>query len=88
MFNMLVAVKTLENGEFVPVGYKQSSGHIILDIKIVITQEVRWVKYEHKTPEPDTSNYTGVVSRESIRIALSYATLNDVNLPAADIQNA
>ena len=42
------------------------------------------------TPPPDLkeSNYAGVVSRDSVRISLTYAALNDVDMTAADIQNA
>eukprot|EP00957_Ditylum_brightwellii_P032903 2494563-Ditylum_brightwellii.AAC.1 len=32
--------------------------------------------------------YTGVVSRESVRTAFTYATLNNLDVWAADIQNA
>ena len=46
------------------------------------------MKDGHKTPDPSTSNYEGVLSRDSVRIALTYAALNDVDVTAADIQNA
>ena len=42
----------------------------------------------HKTADPEVSTYAGVVSRESVRIALTYAALNDVDVTAADIGNA
>jgi hypothetical protein len=42
----------------------------------------------HKTPNPIGSTYAGVVSRESVRIALTYAALNDLDAMAADIRNA
>ena len=34
------------------------------------------------------STYAGVVSRESVRIALTYAALNHIDVMAADIRNA
>ena len=46
-----------------------------------------WVKDGHKTPEPSWSTYAGVVSRESVRIPLTYAALNDLSVFGADIQN-
>jgi len=46
------------------------------------------VKDGHLTPDPEGSTYAGVVSRESIRIALTYAALNGIDVMAADIQNA
>ena len=33
------------------------------------------------------STYAGVISRESVQIALTYAALNDLNVFGADIQN-
>jgi hypothetical protein len=46
------------------------------------------VKDGHKTPEPETSNYAGVVNRESVRIAFTYAALMGLPVMAADIRNA
>ena len=45
------------------------------------------MKDGHKTPEPEWSTYAGVVLRESVRIALTYAMLNDLPICAAAIQN-
>ena len=39
------------------------------------------------TNPPTESTYTGVVSRESVRIAFTLAALNDLDIFAADIQN-
>ena len=52
------------------------------------TRKARWVLDGHKTPEPNVSTYAGVVSRESVRIALTYAALNGVDVVAANIRNA
>ena len=46
------------------------------------------MKDGHKTPQPDWSTYAGVVSRESIHIALTYAALNGLPVCGCDIQNA
>ena len=51
-------------------------------------RKARWVLDGHKTPDPIGSTYAGVVSRESVRIALTYAALNDLDIFAADIWNA
>ena len=45
------------------------------------------MKDGHCTPDPDTSRYTGVVSRESIRILLTHAALHGVPVVAADVRN-
>ena len=42
----------------------------------------------YRLPDPEGSTYAGVVSRESVRIALTYAALNDLEVCAADIKNA
>ena len=39
-------------------------------------------------PEPKDSKYSGVVSIESVRIFLTYADLNGVDVTSSDIQNA
>ena len=46
------------------------------------------MKDGHSTPDPTTSAYAGVVSRESVRVSLTYAALMNINVMAADIQNA
>ena len=52
------------------------------------TRKARWVKDGHRTPDPITSSYAGVVSRESVRIALAHAALHGIETLAADIWNA
>ena len=59
-----------------PPGYSKSSGHLVFDVKMDFTRKARWVKDGHLTPDPIDSNYAGVVSRESVRTALTYAALN------------
>ena len=52
------------------------------------TRKARWVKDGHKTPDLDSDKYAGVVSRESVRIALTYAALYGIQVLAANIRNA
>ena len=51
------------------------------------TKKARRVKDGHKYPNPTTSSYAGVVSRESIQIALTHAAMTKLYVQAADIQN-
>ena len=88
MFNMGVAFQILEDDEAIPVGWKRASGHMIFDVKMDFTRKARWVLDGHKCADPFGSTYAGVVSRDSVRIALTYAALNDLNVCAADIRNA
>ena len=53
---------------------------------MTLERKVRWVKDGHKTPEPTWSTYAGVISYESVRIAI-YAALIGLNVFAANIQN-
>ena len=88
MENLKVAFDILPEGSKPPPGYKPSSGHLVFDVRMTLERKARWVKDGHKTPEPEESTYAGVVSRESVRIAFTYAALNDLPICAADIQNA
>eukprot|EP00984_Skeletonema_dohrnii_P022062 scaffold11195_cov77-Skeletonema_dohrnii-CCMP3373.AAC.1 len=69
------AVKFLRNGETPKPGYIKTSGHVIFDVKMDFRRKARWVLDGHKTPEPTIANYAGVVSRESVRIAFTYAAM-------------
>ena len=42
----------------------------------------------HKTEAPSSITYSSVVSRDSVRIALTIAALNGLDILACDIQNA
>ena len=88
MTNVGVAFEILPNGEKAPPGWSKASGHLIFDVKMDFTRKARWVKDGHRTPDPKTSTYAGVVSRESIRIALTYAALHQIDVKCADIKNA
>jgi hypothetical protein len=86
--NVGVAFEVLEDDKSAPQGWAKASGHIIWDLKIDFTRKARWVLDGHKLPTPEGSTYAGVVSRESARIALTYAAQNGLEVCAADIRNA
>ena len=89
MMNVAVAFHILDDSDNLAPGYTKSSSHLIFgDAKMNFTRKARWVKDRHLTPDPEGSTYAGVVSRESIRIALTYAALNGIDVMAADIQHA
>ena len=88
MSNVKVAFEILDDGKSAPPGWTKSSGHLVFDVKMDFTQKARWVKDGHKTSDPEQSTYAGVVSRESVRIALTYAALNNIGVTACDIKNA
>jgi hypothetical protein len=89
MTNVGVAFEILPTDGRPPPGWSKVSGHIIFDVKMDFTRKARWVLNGHLTPDAtDVSTYAGVVSRESKRIALTYAALNGLDVIAADIRNA
>ena len=80
MFNVGVAFEILEHGRKAPDGWHQVMGHLVWDVKMDFTRKAHWVLDGHKTHDPVGSTYAGVVSRESIRIALTYAALNNLQV--------
>lgn len=88
MKNNRVAFEVIPEGESPPHDYQQLECYMIFDIKMDMTRKARYVANGSKTTEPSGSKYAGVVSRESVRIAFTYAALNDLDILAADIQNA
>ena len=88
MRNVVVAFHILDSGVNVPGGYAQLGVHMVFDVKLDLTRKARLVADGHLTPDPIESTYAGVVSRESVKIALTYAALLDLDLWAADIMNA
>jgi hypothetical protein len=69
-------------------GYKRIPGHIIWDVKMDFTRKARYVAGGHRTDPPKAITYSSVVSRESVRIALLLAGLNDLEIRLTDIGNA
>ncbi len=88
MYNVGVAFEILGEGKKAPPGWTPATGHLVFDVKMDFTRKARWVLDGHKTADPIGSTYAGVVSRESVRIAFTYAALNGVDICAADIRNA
>ena len=88
MRNIGIAFELLEDGQRAPPIWHLVTGHLIWDVKMDFTRKARWVLDGHKTPDATISTYAGVVSRESVRIAFTYAALNGLDVCAADIRNA
>jgi hypothetical protein len=72
------------------VGYQRITGHIVFDVKLGenFRRKARFCADGHKTQAPASVTYSSVVSRDSVRIMLLIAALNNLALKAADIQNA
>ena len=75
----------------IPPGFQQIKCHLIFDIKMGenFRRKARFVAGGHTTEVPDSIiTYSSLVSRDSVRIALTIAGLNGLKVMACDIQNA
>ena len=89
MKKVRVAFQTLKEGEAVPPTFQEIRCHLIFDVKMEdFRRKARFVAGGHMTEAPKTLTYASVVSRESVRIALTLAALNDLEVKTADIENA
>ena len=88
MKNVIVAFDLLDKGDKPPVSYAKLKVHLVFDIKLDLTRKARLVADGYLTHDPADSTFTGVVSRETVRIALTYAALHGLDIWAADIMNA
>ena len=89
MLNVRVAFNVLDEGQPVPPGYQFMRCHMVFDIKMEdFRRKARLVAGGHMTEAPATLTYASVVSRESVRIALTLAALNDLEVKTGDIENA
>ena len=72
------------------IGYQEITGHIIFDVKLGegFRRKARFVGNGHKTETPSLVTYSSVVSRDSVRIILMLAALNNLDIEGADIENA
>lgn len=72
------------------VGYQKVRCHMIFDVKLGenFRRKARLVGGGHTTVTPSSLTYSSVVSRDSVRILLTVAALNDLDVLACDIQNA
>ena len=79
----------MRDGKVKP-GYTYCGTHMIFDIKMdgKFTRKARLVADGHTTNVPSSITYSSVVFRESVRLALMIASLNDLNIAACDIGNA
>jgi len=83
-----IAFDILEDGHDVEPGSEYLECYMIFNVKMCFTRKARFVANGSKTRDPNITTYTGVVSRETVQIALTYAALNGLDLMAADIKNA
>ena len=87
--NVRVAFEMLNDGEDVPIGSTLINYHIIFDVKMDLTRKARIVAGGRLSKEvPRYMSYSSVVDRDSVRIGFLLASLNDLDIMAADVGNA
>merc|ERR1711884_907334 len=71
-------------------GYEQITCHLIFDIKLseCFRRKARFVADGHEVSTPPSMSCSTVVSRDSARILLLIAALNDLDILGFDVQNA
>jgi hypothetical protein len=79
MKNVRIAFQMLNGDESSPLTYQEIWCRVIFDVFVACC---------HTTDTPHAMTYASVVSRESVRIALTLAFLNDLDVKMADIENA
>ena len=85
MNNNRVAFDILDKDQNVEPGRIFLECYMIFEVKMDFRRKARYVANGAKNPNLKISSYSGVVSRETVRITLTYAALNVLNILAADI---
>ena len=91
MANVRVAFEEFEGDKSqLPPGYQEVGCHMIFDINMGenFRRKARMVAGGQNTETPAALTYASVVSRDSVRIALNIAALNNLKILVCDIQNA
>ena len=90
MKNVRPAFKRYDGDVRKLIGYQRITCHFVFDVKLGenFRRKARLVGGGHKTETPSVLTYSSVVSRDSVRILLLLAALNDIDILACDIQNA
>ena len=89
MQNNRVAFDIREKDTLIPNGYQHMKCHMVFDIKMgTLHRKCCLVAGGHMTETPTHMRYSSVVSRESVRIALTIAALNNLEVMTGDILNA
>ena len=89
MKEVRVAFEIKDDDWVAPKGYQFVKCHMIFDVKMEdFRRKARLVAGGHMTEAPPTMTYASVVSRETVRIALTLAALNDLEVKCGDVLNA
>ena len=88
MKDVSTAYRILDNGDIVPIVYHQLGFQMIFDVKMEdLCLKARLIAGGHVIEPPATITYATVVSRKTVRIALTLDALNDLPVKVVYIQN-
>jgi hypothetical protein len=89
MKEVRIAFNILPDGHAASIGYQKIPCHMIFDVKMEdFRRKARLVAGGHRTEAPATITYASVVSRETVRLALTIAALNNLEVKVGDVLNA
>ena len=89
MTDVRVAFDILKDEDRAPIGHKQINCHLIYDVNMEdFRRKALLVAGEHMTETPKCMTYSSVVGQETVRIALTIAALNNLQVKAGDVMNA
>ena len=89
MTNVRVAFDILKDGDRAPIDHKQINCHLIVDVKMEdFRRKARLFAGGNMTETPKCMTYSSVVGRETVRISLTIAALNYLQVKAGDVINA
>lgn len=89
MATVAVAFEVVDGEYVIPPGYQEIKCHLVFTVKLEnFKRKARYVAGGHTTDPPATLTYASVVSRDTVRIALTIAALNALEVKASDIEGA
>jgi hypothetical protein len=89
MKEVCIAFNILPGRHSAPIGYQKIPCHMIFDVKIEgFRQKARLVAGGTQTKAPATITYASAVSHETVRLALTIASLNNLKVKVGDVLNA
>ena len=88
MTKVRVTFDIIKDGDRAPIGHKQINCHLIYEIKMEdFRRKALLVASGHMIETTKCMTYSSVVGRETVCIALTIATLNNLQVEAGDVMN-
>ena len=87
MKNVRIAFEEFDGDPNTLIGYTRITGHLVFDVKLGenFRRKARYCADGHKTGVPASITYSMVVSRDSVRVLLLIAALNELDVLGADV---